>query len=161
MAARAHEVRARVYLRSSELDMAKRNLDTTGSDNSKTPERRRRITTDTPGKTAAAPRARGRRKTDPSPAVASAAEMPPVSIEPPAPITAEPAIEAPVSVGATAGNGSATDPGNGHGADVRISHEDIALRAYHLYLERGGRAGDQVQDWVTAERQLRERTLGQ
>jgi hypothetical protein len=38
---------------------------------------------------------------------------------------------------------------------VDVSHEQIAVRAYHLYLERGY-PGDSFQDWVTAERQLRE-----
>lgn len=41
---------------------------------------------------------------------------------------------------------------------VDISHEQIAVRAYHIYLERGY-PGDQFQDWVTAERQLREQRL--
>lgn len=39
---------------------------------------------------------------------------------------------------------------------VDISHEQIAVRAYHIYLERGY-PGDQFHDWLTAERQLRER----
>ena len=37
-----------------------------------------------------------------------------------------------------------------------LSHEQIAVRAYHLYLERGKTPGDQLLDWVTAERELRE-----
>ena len=32
--------------------------------------------------------------------------------------------------------------------------EEIALRAYHIYLERGGAAGDALEDWTRAEREL-------
>ncbi len=32
--------------------------------------------------------------------------------------------------------------------------EEIRRRAYELYLERGGGAGDQHQDWLTAEREV-------
>lgn len=35
--------------------------------------------------------------------------------------------------------------------------EDIRLRAYHLYLERGGGDGLDFDDWLRAERELRER----
>lgn len=34
--------------------------------------------------------------------------------------------------------------------------EEIALRAYHIYLERGGAPGDEFNDWIIAERQLAE-----
>ena len=34
------------------------------------------------------------------------------------------------------------------------SLEDIALRAYELYLERGAADGGDVADWLEAERQL-------
>jgi len=33
-------------------------------------------------------------------------------------------------------------------------HEQIAKRAYELYLERGCRQGCDVEDWVDAEREL-------
>jgi hypothetical protein len=39
-----------------------------------------------------------------------------------------------------------------------VTHEQIAVRAYHIYLERGY-AGDQFEDWLTAERQLREQSV--
>jgi hypothetical protein len=29
-----------------------------------------------------------------------------------------------------------------------------ALRAYHIYLERGGAPGDELDDWTRAEREL-------
>jgi len=32
--------------------------------------------------------------------------------------------------------------------------EDIARRAYEIYLARGGEAGDPAQDWLQAEREL-------
>ncbi len=35
------------------------------------------------------------------------------------------------------------------------SEEDIRMRAYHRYLERGGRDGMDFDDWLQAERELR------
>jgi len=37
------------------------------------------------------------------------------------------------------------------------THEQIALRAYEIYLERGGAAGDAFEDWTRAERELMEK----
>lgn len=34
------------------------------------------------------------------------------------------------------------------------TQEQIALRAYHLYLQRGGIPGYEFEDWTEAERQL-------
>jgi hypothetical protein len=31
---------------------------------------------------------------------------------------------------------------------------EIALRAYHIYLERGGMPGNELDDWTRAEREL-------
>lgn len=31
---------------------------------------------------------------------------------------------------------------------------EIALRAYHIYLERGGVPGNELEDWTRAEREL-------
>jgi hypothetical protein len=36
-----------------------------------------------------------------------------------------------------------------------VTHEQIAQRAYELYLARGGGQGDAVGDWLAAERELR------
>jgi len=36
--------------------------------------------------------------------------------------------------------------------------EEIALRAYHIYLERGGAPGNALEDWTRAERELREKS---
>lgn len=35
--------------------------------------------------------------------------------------------------------------------------EEIQARAYELYLERNGAPGDPLEDWVRAERELREK----
>ena len=34
------------------------------------------------------------------------------------------------------------------------THEEIAMRSYELYLERGGGDGHDVEDWLQAEQQL-------
>jgi len=38
--------------------------------------------------------------------------------------------------------------------DTAPSHEEIARRAYELYLQRGARHGCDLQDWIAAEREL-------
>ena len=35
--------------------------------------------------------------------------------------------------------------------------EEIALRAYHIYLERNGAPGNPLDDWTRAERELLEK----
>jgi Protein of unknown function (DUF2934) len=35
------------------------------------------------------------------------------------------------------------------------SEEDIRMRAYHRYLERGGGHGTDFEDWLEAERELK------
>jgi len=35
-----------------------------------------------------------------------------------------------------------------------LSREDIAHRAYELYVQRGGEPGKDVEDWVRAEKEL-------
>ena len=35
------------------------------------------------------------------------------------------------------------------------SHEEIARLAYEIYLRRGGQSGNELEDWMEAERQLR------
>ena len=39
-------------------------------------------------------------------------------------------------------------------ADHARSHEQIRLRAYEIYLERGGFPGNELDDWLQAEREL-------
>jgi hypothetical protein len=41
---------------------------------------------------------------------------------------------------------------------ARPGDDQIRLRAYELYLERGGRPGDPFEDWLRAERELVEET---
>ena len=38
----------------------------------------------------------------------------------------------------------------------RPTEEEIAVRAYHIYLERGEREGNPAEDWLRAERELTE-----
>lgn len=38
------------------------------------------------------------------------------------------------------------------------TREEIALRAYHIYLERQGAPGNPFEDWTRAERELTENT---
>jgi hypothetical protein len=37
---------------------------------------------------------------------------------------------------------------------AKPTQDDIALRAYHIYVERGRTAGDPMQDWLQAEKEL-------
>ena len=39
-------------------------------------------------------------------------------------------------------------------ADHQPNHEEIRLRAYEIYLERGGLPGHELDDWLQAEREL-------
>lgn len=36
------------------------------------------------------------------------------------------------------------------------TEEEIAMRAYHIYMERGGTEGNPTDDWLRAERELTE-----
>ncbi len=36
-----------------------------------------------------------------------------------------------------------------------VSEGEIRIRAYEVFLERGARPGDQLSDWLQAERELR------
>ena len=36
-----------------------------------------------------------------------------------------------------------------------LTHADIAVRAYELYLARGAEGGDEVSDWLQAETELK------
>jgi len=39
-------------------------------------------------------------------------------------------------------------------ATYQPSQEEIALRAYLIYLQRGGAPGNEFEDWMQAEREL-------
>ncbi len=41
-------------------------------------------------------------------------------------------------------------------ATAKPTYDEIALRAYHIYLERGCTPGDPMQDWLRAEMELLE-----
>ncbi len=43
------------------------------------------------------------------------------------------------------------------GSGSGLNRDEIARRAYELYLRRGSRNGHDVEDWLEAERQLRGR----
>jgi len=55
--------------------------------------------------------------------------------------------------------GRARAPKNGATGELHLqphpSEDDIRLRAYHIYLERGGVDGGDVDDWVMAEKELK------
>lgn len=40
------------------------------------------------------------------------------------------------------------------------SREEIACRAHELYLQRGSEQGKDVEDWVTAEKELSDEPVG-
>ena len=44
---------------------------------------------------------------------------------------------------------------NGAG-DQRPSREDVAARAYEIFLARGGESGREMDDWLQAEKELME-----
>jgi len=43
-------------------------------------------------------------------------------------------------------------------AKAAPTQEEIALRAYHIFLQRNGGPGNPFEDWTTAERQLLEQS---
>lgn len=50
---------------------------------------------------------------------------------------------------------AARRPGDGQPRQDDPSFDDIARRAYELYQERGGQGGQDVDDWLRAEQELR------
>ena len=62
-----------------------------------------------------------------------------------------------VAIAANSGNGKTQAqpvPGNGK---TQPSQDEIAIAAYFRHLNRGSEHGDQFNDWLEAERELRER----
>lgn len=57
-------------------------------------------------------------------------------------------------MGKTREGSSAAKSRNGNGHHAQPTHEQIAARAYAIYQERSGAAGDPLGDWVQAEREL-------
>jgi hypothetical protein len=39
------------------------------------------------------------------------------------------------------------------------TREEIALRAYEIFLDRGGAPGNSLEDWIRAERELTEKLV--
>jgi len=42
-------------------------------------------------------------------------------------------------------------------SEARPEREEIEVRAYQIYVERGGTPGQDVEDWLQAERELLEK----
>jgi hypothetical protein len=111
-------------MRSTKFEMAKSSIRKTDPTDTTAPAKRRRAAATDMTEGAAVKSPRPRRKTD---AVVAAAPTPDVI---------------PANT-------------NGHTeSTIDVSHEQIAVRAYHIFLERGY-PGDSFNDWVTAERELR------
>lgn len=47
----------------------------------------------------------------------------------------------------------------GSTSHIELSHNEIAEAAYQRYLSRGGAHGQDVNDWMEAERELRARRI--
>ena len=64
---------------------------------------------------------------------------------------------------ATAANVSPIQAEETAGASVRNAarEDEIRLRAYEIYLERGAEPGREMEDWLQAEGELERRTLRQ
>ncbi len=81
------------------------------------------------------------------------------SSQPRARRTRGPADETPAQAAdtAVAGTLDTTDETTGDisAADMGPSEDEIRTRAYHRYLERGGIHGQDFDDWVEAERELK------
>ena len=60
--------------------------------------------------------------------------------------------------------GFGASPSQSHSNDFSVKHspncDDIRLRAYEIYLERGKRSGHDVDDWLQAEQELERVVLG-
>ena len=54
------------------------------------------------------------------------------------------------------GKGSTSAGKKPRAAKSAPTHEEIALRAYEIFLERGGAPGNALEDWTRAERELME-----
>ena len=141
--------------------MAKRNIRKTDPEIVTTPDRREASAADPNGRAAAPKTSRSRRKADAP--VAAAATQPEPATEV-TPITAEGAIDTPAAAASREQDQPRTPATSfttvAEVAAIELSHDQIAERAYHLYLERNRQPGDPFADWLTAERELRERFVG-
>ncbi len=69
------------------------------------------------------------------------------------PASAPPAPQTPT----TAAPAAAADVARTTAAQAAPTMEEIARRAYEIYLQRGGQHGQDMNDWLAAERELRAR----
>lgn len=53
--------------------------------------------------------------------------------------------------------GRETSTGKRAKSSSQPTREDIERRAYEIYIERGGTEGCEMEDWLQAERELRQR----
>ena len=69
----------------------------------------------------------------------------------------EAAMPEPAGQRVTPANTSGSDSITFVGLDGQPSYQQIAEAAYHRYLNRGGRDGQDFDDWIEAERSLKNR----
>lgn len=55
------------------------------------------------------------------------------------------------------GKSSSSSASKPRSAAKNPTREEIALRAYQIYLERGGAPGNALEDWTRAERELQQK----
>lgn len=55
--------------------------------------------------------------------------------------------------------GVRTMPDQRQADEISVSHEEIRRRAYEIYLERAGLPGNELGDWLRAERELQKVAL--
>lgn len=53
------------------------------------------------------------------------------------------------------GNKAVATNGNGHAAPAIDVEAEIRVRAYEIYAERGSTPGDERQDWLRAEQEVK------
>jgi len=56
--------------------------------------------------------------------------------------------------GAQAAQPVTTSPEFAHGSPSPVTEEQIRIRAYELYLQRGGKGGSPEQDWLRAKEEI-------
>ncbi len=71
------------------------------------------------------------------------------------PTAATVAAPTPVARSESKGSGTLSAKGSVSAVKVPVTYEQIAERAYQIYLKRGFGPGDATSDWTEAERQLK------
>jgi hypothetical protein len=103
-----------------------------------------------------------RKKKTTSPAEAAVAQPTPAQVTPESQAAEAPTPEVrsnvtPINVAPV--KSAPKKPGNGNLDSVNLD-EEIRRRAYELFLQRNGAAGDPNADWLIAEREVRARLAG-